>query len=140
MRTGCGSWWCKLDLDFCDADRLAVADLPRVCDPAPRVAVPLFVFFDMVPLVEAGRLLDLLLLPIDRMPLMLDGLLKLAACRIRSWQKRSFSSLDIRSNFVLLVIVLEDMDTVAAWQARMYEEENIRNNKNKRSDAEIELK
>jgi len=78
--------------DF-DADRLVVPDLSRDFDRPSRVNVPFFVFFDVVLLAEAGRLLDLLferiplilaLLPVERIPLILDGLVKLAACLISS--------------------------------------------------------
>jgi hypothetical protein len=78
--------------DF-DRDRLDVPDLPCDFDLPLSVDVPLFVFFDLTSLVEAGRLLNLLfervpltllLLPVERIPLTLDGLAKFAACLIKS--------------------------------------------------------
>jgi hypothetical protein len=78
--------------------------------------VPLLFLFDSVPLGDADRLLDLLcvrvpsklvLLPFECMPLVPAAFVRLVACLIRSWQKRNFSSLVIRSNLAVLLVILE---------------------------------
>ena len=96
-------------------------DSSRDFDRPARVEAPFFVFFEVLLLAEAGRLLDLLfertlfapaLLPVDRAPFAPEGFFrKLAACLIRSWQKRNFSSFVIRSNPAVPIVVLEDMVT-----------------------------
>ena len=112
-RTACEA----LDLtDDFDELRFAVPDFVCAFDVCPsRIGLLLF-FFDVLAVAEADRLLDLLcdrvpltfvLLPVDFTPLIADDLVKLAACFIKSWQKRSFSSLVIRSNLLVFVIAVE---------------------------------